>query len=101
MERYETFCKWDYIKLKKEEEEVYKITLSESFIKNKDGGERNEYLFGVLFRRSFGDQFSFIEYVATAAEQERIPDPREYIETGLEPEIEKQYRAYLQRILKI
>jgi hypothetical protein len=99
MERFGSFCFWNYIRVRKDKTEVYKITLDHKYFKNRDIGERTEFFFNQPLRKYKGDQFSFIEYLSIIAEQERFPEPQEFIKIGLDIKIEKQYRKYLQDIL--
>lgn len=93
IERYGNWCIWNTIKIKRDGTRVYKITL--------DGDKRTEFFFDKPFREYHGNQFSFIEYITMVEEQRRFPNPQEYVQKGLDARIEKEYRKYLQRILRL
>ena len=92
LERYGSMCGWSELKLKKGKTTVYHLT------KPFGSERRKEHFFGLPTRTYTGNQFSFVEYISIIAEQERLPLTEEFIQAGLEPRIEKQYRYYLQRI---
>ncbi len=92
LERYGNMCGWSELKLKKGKATVYRLT------KPWGSERRKEHFFGLPTRTYEGDQFSFVEYISVIAEQEKIPPAEEFVQAGLEPRIENQYRYYLQRI---
>ena len=94
LERYGSFCGWAQLRLVKEGVEVYRITKPFG-----SGTERTEFFFDRQIRNYVGDQFSFVEYITSIAEQQRIPDTQEYVRAGLDVKIEEQYKEYIQRIL--
>ncbi len=102
LEQYGNFCHWYYIRLMKDKEEVYRITIDHRYEDDgrKDVGEREEFFFGEHFRKYTGDQFSFVEYVWKAAELEKIPEPGTFVRMGLEGSIEESYHKNLKRILE-
>jgi len=94
LERYGSACFWAKIVLKKGGSEVYRITLDQA------QEERKEYFWNKLTRTYIGDQFSFIEYITAAAQNEHIPSPEEFQNNGLDSAIENMYRTNLQKILE-
>lgn len=93
LERYGSMCGWNQIKLKKNGAEVYRI------VKPWSCEERTEFFFNQLTRSYMGDKFSFVEYIDLIVEQERFLESQEYVQAGLDVEVEKQYRNNLQKIL--
>ncbi|GEM_PF-3386360 len=92
LERYGSMCGWSELKLKKGKLTVYNL------VKHWGGIRRTEHFFGQQTRTYDGNQFSFVEYISIIAEQERFPSAQEYLQAGLDVEVEKQYRDYFQRI---
>ncbi|HLD73042.1 MAG TPA: hypothetical protein VJA23_05665 [Candidatus Nanoarchaeia archaeon] len=93
LERYGSMCGWSELRLKKGSVTVYKIT------KPWSTERRTEHFFDQPIRTYDGDQFSFVEYISVIAEQERVLSAPEYVQAGLDMEVEKQYRDYFQRIM--
>lgn len=93
LERYGGMCGWNQIKLKSNGAEVYRI------VKPWDSEERTEFFFNQSTRSYIGDKFSFVEYIDSIAEQERFIEPQEYVQAGLDAEVEKMYRTNLQKIM--
>jgi len=92
-ERYGSMCGWSQLKLKKNGAEVYRI------VKPWGSEERTEFFFNQPTRTYMCNQLSFVEYLISVAEQERIPEAQEFVQAGLDAEVEKQYRKHLQKII--
>ena len=74
VERWGTFCYWESIRVKRKGQEVYRLDLvfgAEEGLGGpaKDAQGREESFFGRKKRAYAGNQFSFIEYLGIAAEQ--------------------------------
>ncbi len=93
LERYGSMCGWSELRLKKGKLMVYNL------VKPWGRERRTEYFFGQQTRTYDGDQFSFVEYISVIAEQERFPPAQEYLQAGLDAEVEKQYRDNFKKIM--
>ena len=99
LERYGNFCGWDYIIIRKNDNELYRITLFPHYSEGKDFSEREEKFFRKPFRTYIGNKFSFVEYATEIAKRGEFPKPEEF-SVLLHREIEKKYEKYLKKMLK-
>lgn len=95
LERYGSFCGWTELKLKRKGLEVYRI------VKPWGSEKRTEYFFNQLTRVYIGDRLSFVEYITQIAELEKFPAAENFVQAGLKPDTERQYRDALRKILNI
>src|SRR3989338_9117351 len=97
LERYGSFCGWDYIIIRKNINELYRITFFPHYSGGRNLGEREEKFFGKPFRTYIGNRFSFVEYIGEIAKRDRLPEEFSVV---LHEEVEKKYRKYLRKMLK-
>lgn len=88
VERSGSMCYWTGIKIKKGGKEVYELSRNDE--------KRTESFFGSQTRKYDGDKNCFIEYLAGAVAKET----GENFKADFDPQTEKQYREFLQKILE-
>ena len=91
IERYGP-CDWDKILFLKNKEEVYRI--------EKTNRTRKEYFSGEFFRKYVGDKICFVEYCEAIEKEKRLPSSEEFINSGLEANLEKEYRKFFEKIIE-
>jgi len=99
LKRYGSMCDWNKIALERNGAEVYRIEKKTRFRSKVDIGVRIEFFGDSFFRAYRGDQFSFIEYLEVAGQNERIPKREELTTENLDGTIIKGYEEHLKQFL--
>ncbi|MFH1290857.1 MAG: hypothetical protein ABIH92_05645 [Nanoarchaeota archaeon] len=92
LERWGNFCVWDQIKLLRDGEEVYNLMLC--------GEIRQESFFRRPYRPYYGNRHSFVEYVGTVAQNDRIPNVAECVKCFVDEDVATTYRENLLKMLE-